>query len=136
MPFVLDASVAVVWHLEDEDSEYSERMLVRLNTEGALTPSIWPMELANVLLVAERRGRLLREKVTAALNLSLSLPISVQSVTTEALFNSIIDLARNEGLSVYDATYLDLAMREGLPLATLDTDLRAAAARVGVALAE
>jgi predicted nucleic acid-binding protein len=136
VPFVLDASVAVVWHLEDEDSEYSERMLVRLNTEGALTPSIWPMELANVLLVAERRGRLLREKVTAALNLSLGLPISVQSVTTDALFNSIVDLARSEGLSVYDATYLDLAMREGLALATLDTDLRAAAARVGVALAE
>jgi len=136
VPFVLDASVAVVWHLEDEDSEYSERMLVRLNTEGALTPSIWPMELANVLLVAERRGRLLREKVTAALNLSLSLPVSVQSVTTEALFTSILDLARNEGLSVYDATYLDLAMRESLPLATLDNDLRAAASRVGVALAE
>lgn len=136
MPFVLDASVAVVWHLEDEDSEYSERILARLNTEGALAPSIWPMELANVLLVAERRGRLFREKVTAALNLSLRLPISVQSVTTDTLFNSIVDLARHEGLSVYDAMYLDLAVREGLPLATLDNDLRAAAARMGVALAE
>jgi predicted nucleic acid-binding protein len=136
VPFVLDASVGVVWHLEDESSEYSERILQRLLVDDALVPGIWPMELANVLLVAERRGRLLRDKVTTALELSRTLPIMVREAPVDLVFDAIIKLARSESLSVYDAAYLELAMRENLPLATLDDDLRAAADRLGVPLAE
>lgn len=136
MPFVLDASVAVVWHLEDETSEYSERVLERLSTDEALVPSIWPQELANVLLIAERRGRIAPDKVAKAFELSLLLPITVYEVSAELAFGRAAELARAHRLSVYDATYLELATREDYALATLDGGLRAAAIREGVELVD
>jgi predicted nucleic acid-binding protein len=134
MAFVLDASVALAWHFEDEASAYADRVLERLREDDALVPAIWPLEVANGLLAAERRSRLSPADVAAAQGVLSDLPITVNTQTLAEALGSVLDLARAQGLSAYDAAYLDLAMREGLALATQDDDLRAAATRVGVAL--
>ena len=134
MSFVVDASVALAWHFEDEASEYADRVLERLREDRAAAPSIWSLEVANALLVAERRGRLSPAKVSRAVELLLELPISIHDVAAESVLGPVLDLARAHGLSAYDAVYLELAMREGLPLATQDEALRAATQRVGVPL--
>ena len=135
MPFVVDASVALGWCFEDEASEYAERVFEQLNEENkALVPSIWPLEVANGLLVAERRGRLSSAKVARTAEVVTQLPVSIQDAQPELALGAVLDLARAQGLTAYDAAYLELAMREGLPLATQDEALRAAAQRVGVPL--
>jgi predicted nucleic acid-binding protein len=134
MPFVVDASVALAWQFEDEASEYADRVLERLREDRAAAPSIWSLEVANALLVAERRGRLSPAKVARAVELLLELPISIHDVAAELVLGAVLDLARAHGLSAYDAVYLELAMREGLPLATQDEALRGATQRVGVPL--
>jgi len=136
MAFVLDASVALAWHFEDEASAYADRVLERLREDDALVPAIWPLEVAKGLLAAERRSRLSPADVAAAQGVLSDLPISVHTATLAEALGPVLALARAQGLSAYDAAYLDLAMREGLPLATQDDDLRAAAARVGVALVD
>ncbi len=134
MPFVLDASVALSWYFGDEFSEYAAKVESRLRSDGAIAPSIWPLEMANGLLAAERRGRLSNASLSHAARLLLSLPVIVVGVTTALALGSVLDVARQQELSSYDAAYLELAMREGLPLATLDDRLRAAAHSVGVTL--
>lgn len=136
MPFVLDASVAVAWHFEDETTEFTERMLERLEQDDAVVPPIWAMEVANALLSAERRGRLSQAGATRAASQMLELPISVVPMRSELPLNEGLDLARAQGVSVYDAMYLQLAISEQLPLATLDQALADAAIRRGVALVE
>ncbi len=136
MPLVLDASVALPWHFEDETSEYAEHVLDRLETDAAIVPALWPLEMANGLTVAERRGRLSPAKLARAVELSLDLPVLVDEVSTHLALGPVLELARSQELSAYDAAYLELAMREGIPLATQDEDLRAAAGRVGVPLAK
>ncbi|HWO73408.1 MAG TPA: type II toxin-antitoxin system VapC family toxin [Dehalococcoidia bacterium] len=136
MAFVLDASVALAWHFEDEASAYVDRVLERLREDDALVPAIWPLEVANGLLAAERRGRLSAADVAAAHGILSDLPVTMNTLTLDEALGSVLDLARAQGLSAYDAAYLGLAMREGLALATQDDDLRAAATRVGVALVD
>lgn len=136
MPFVLDASVALDWHFEDETSEYAEHVLDRMETDEAIAPALWPLAMANGLIVAERRGRLSPAKLARAVELSLDLRVSLDEVSVAHALGPVLDVARSQGLTAYDAAYLELAMREGIPLATQDDDLRAAAARVGVPLAE
>jgi predicted nucleic acid-binding protein len=133
---VIDASVALAWHLEDETSEYADAVLDRVRTEGALAPSIWQLEVANGLLVAERRGRTTAAKSSRALALFEQLPINIRDVPTTLAFGTVFELARELGRSAYDACYLELATRESLPLATQDTALRAAAEKIGVILVE
>jgi len=134
MPFVLDTSVSLAWHFEDEVSEYAEKVLDMLGSDTAIVPSLWPMEVANGLVNGERRRRLDEARLTRAVELCLQLPITVQEVPLDLALQAILNLAREQGLTAYDAAYLDLAMRQGLPLATQDDDLRAAAVRVGVSL--
>jgi predicted nucleic acid-binding protein len=136
MPFVLDASLALAWYFEDEVSEYADLVLERLREDSALVPSLWPLEIANGLISAERRGRLSPAGVMRTAELVQELPISVQEVPPGLALGAVIDVARSQVLSAYDAAYLELAMREGVPLATRDDNLRAAAGRVGVPLAE
>ena len=130
--FVLDASVALAWGLEDESSPYTDAVLDALENGEAVVPAIWPLEVANALRVAERRGRITEATIAGFLEYLRALPIVVEQVSPDQVFNRILPLAREQGLSVYDAAYLDLAMRLGLPLATQDGALRAAASRVGV----
>lgn len=134
MPFVLDTSVSLAWHFEDEVSEYADRVLDMLGRDTAIVPGLWPIEVANGLANGERRRRLDEARLTRAVELCLQLPITVHEVPLDLALQAVLNLAREQGLSAYDAAYLELAMREGLPLATQDDDLRAAAARVGVPL--
>ncbi|MFA5787851.1 MAG: type II toxin-antitoxin system VapC family toxin [Actinomycetota bacterium] len=134
MPFVLDACVTLAWCFEDEGSGYADAVLGSLEADTALVPPVWPLEVANGLSVAERRGRLGSADVSRFVELLPALPITVEEASLARALGPILDLARSEGLSSYDASYLELAMREGLPLATLDTKIKAAAARLKVAV--
>ncbi|RMF31326.1 MAG: PIN domain-containing protein [Chloroflexi bacterium] len=130
--FVIDASVVMAWCFEDEASLYADAVLERLAKATAIAPIIWPLEVGNVLVVAERRGRITAAETVRFLDLLRQLPIAVEGGTASRIFGEILALAREQRLSTYDAAYLDLAMRAGLPLATQDAALRQAAARCGV----
>jgi predicted nucleic acid-binding protein len=132
---VLDASVAVAWCFEDEKSHFTEGILDLLSAgTEVLTPSIWPFEVANALLAAERRKRITVARVTALLRRIAGLPISVDPIESGRAFEQILSVARQQNLTEYDAAYLELALRTGFPLATLDDDLKQAARLVHVSL--
>jgi len=130
--FVLDASVALSWAFEDEVSPYTDAVLSSLSRGKAIVPSIWPLEVGNALVVAERRGRLKEADSTRFLALLFKLPIVVEAEPLVRVFDGIVQLARKYDLSTYDAAYLDLAMRLGIPLTTQDESLRRAASLCGV----
>ena len=131
MAFVLDASVTACWAFEDEDHPAAALAFDRIRAEEAVVPCLWWFEVRNILVASERRQRI-AESDTAAFLLNLSrLRLRVARLPDE---DAILRLARTHRLSVYDAAYLELAQREGLPLATLDADLRKAAAAERVAL--
>ncbi len=132
--FVVDNSVVMSWCFEDEDHSYSDGVLDSLAESRALVPSVWPLEVSNVLLVAERRARLTQADSTRFIALLSELPILVEQEPPERMMGEILALAREYGLSSYDASYLDLAMRKGLPLATTDKKLTEAANRCSVAI--
>lgn len=131
---VLDSSVALTWAFEDEVSAYAEAILDRLPVIGAFVPAIWPLEIANSLLVAERRGRASLADTAQFIRVLNGLPIILDDETSERALGDTLSLARAQNLSAYDASYLELTMRRGLPLATLDQRLRDVAAAVGVPL--
>lgn len=132
--FVLDCSVTLAWCFEDESSDYAIQALDRLQETQAIVPSIWPLEVVNVLLVGERKGRLTEAETARFISLLGSLPIMVDQSGPERILGEVLSLAREQDLSSYDAAYLELAMRQALPIATLDEALRNAAGRVGVSL--
>lgn len=132
MSFVLDTSVTMAWLFEDEVTEQTERLLDSLSEEEAWVPSLWSYEVGNVLVVAERRGRITEAQERHFTRLLLSLPIQVADTSAGALWDGALSLARARNLSVYDAAYLDLAMKTGLPLATLDSKLGDTAMQLGV----
>jgi predicted nucleic acid-binding protein len=132
---VLDASVAVAWCFEDESTSFSEGILDLLSAgTEVLTPAIWPFEVANALLMAERRKRIKMAQVTALLARIARLRVSVEPIQTSSAFNQILSIARQNNLTEYDAAYVELALRQGFPLATLDAGLRTAARHLGIAL--
>jgi predicted nucleic acid-binding protein len=132
--FVLDCSVAVAWCIDDEASLATDALLERVRDEGAIVPQLWPLELGNVLLGAVRRGRLTTLDVTRRLELLAELPIEIDGETASRALREVLGLGRSEELTTYDASYLELAMRRGVPLATKDDALRNAARRNGVDL--
>jgi len=131
---VLDASVALTWCFGDQLTAAGRELLDRVGAESVTVPAIWPIEIANVLAVAERRGRLAPADISEYVAMLGGLDISVDGETANRGLSDILNLARRERLSSYDATYLELAMRMGLPLATRDAALAAAARRCGVAV--
>jgi len=131
--FVLDCSLAVAWFFEDEANAYAQAVEDSLVAASAIVPSLWPLEVANALLVGERRKRATEAKVTTFLGLLKSLPILTDDETPIHAWHESIQLARIHQLSVYDASYLELAIRLALPLATLDDRLKAAANAADVA---
>ena len=131
--FVLDNSVVMAWALAEEDPGAERVMNLLVGREGRVA-GVWPLEFANALLVAERHNRLSEAGAVEVREMVLALPIRVVSETPDRVLTAVLALAREHGLSVYDASYLDLAMREGLPLATLDERLRDAARRCSVPL--
>lgn len=134
MEFVLDCSVAISWCLVDENNDYANRILAMMPDCQAFVPGIWSLEIANVLLVAERRNRMTTKQSSEAIVLLESLLIQVDTATDAFALTATLVLGRQEGLAAYDAAYLELAVRLGLPLATLDTRLAEAARRCSVEL--
>lgn len=131
MAFVLDASVTVSWGLEAKDHVVADLALQRLDTEAAYVPAIWWFEVRNVLLINERRRRLTDRDTTIFLGALSGMNIEVDPVPGK---DAVIALARGHRLTVYDASYLEVAVRRNLPLATLDKKLAAAAKSEGVNL--
>ncbi|MGO9096198.1 MAG: type II toxin-antitoxin system VapC family toxin [Bryobacteraceae bacterium] len=130
--FVLDTSVALAWCFEDEQSAQADRILDLLASATAMAPALWPIEVGNALLVAERRRRITAAGVSSSLRLLGSLRIRIDDAGPSLNSEDLVVLARSQNLSVYDAVFLRLAMREGIPLATLDRSLARAARRAGV----
>ena len=126
-------SVAASWLFEDEATPETDALLRRLEKDKGLVPGIWRPELGNVLVQAERRKRIVRAQVATFLRLVEQLPIVVDEEMDNRTLERVLALARAEGLTVYDAAYLDLAMRRGTELATLDKELVRAARRNGIA---
>lgn len=129
---VLDASSVLAWCFEDEGDAQTDAAMDRVVAAGAVAPAIWPLEVANALVVAERRGRIVRADADVFLAMIEELPISVDVAGAARTFEATGALARAHDLSVYDASYLELALRMGIPLATADAALRRGAARAGV----
>jgi len=130
--FILDTSVTMAWCFSDEATPYADAVLDSLSKQSALAPGIWPLEVSNVLLVAERKERIAPEDSERFLKLLSALPIRVENLTAKRMFDAVLLSARAQELSSYDAAYLDLAIQNGLEIATLDHALRAAAAQKGV----
>ena len=131
---VIDASVSISWLLADENESYSPGVLECFPQYRAIAPAVWPLEVGNALLMAERRQRLTSEKTGVFLSLLQKLPIVVETEPSQHLLAELLNLARQQQLSVYDASYLHLAMRRGGLLATMDQRLRQAALDTGVPL--
>jgi predicted nucleic acid-binding protein len=132
--FVLDASVAVSWCFRNETTEYSSGVFERLAAETAFVPAHFQYEVANAVISAQRRGLILPNEHRAVLQPLLDLPIAVDAAEPRRVWTDVVELASNTGLTVYDAAYLELAQRLGLPLASLDVPLRQAANRLAVPL--
>ena len=132
--FVVDASIALAWCFEDEATPASDELLDRLADEEALAPALWRLEVANALAMAERRHRLSVAGLSRSVNLLKQFAVAIDHEGSDRAFREILDLARSERLTAYDAAYLELALRLGLPLASKDVKLRKAAAGLGLAL--
>lgn len=133
--FVLDNSVSMRWLLETEkkaDQQYAENVLKSMINAGSLVPNLWHLEAANVLLGAEKRSDVNAGEIERFISQLENLPIHVDPLTSHQTFSRIMALARIYKLSSYDAAYLELAAREGLPLATLDKALRKAAMKSNI----
>lgn len=132
---MLDASVVVGWAFEDESGVYADAALEALSDRGAVVPGLWVYEVANALAVGERRRRILPADSERFLSLLNALPIEVEETRSGGM-TELLPLAREKELSAYDASYLAVAARRGLPLATQDRALQEAAYRSGVAVFE
>ncbi len=136
MAFVLDCSVTMAWLFSDEATEATDRLRESLVETRAFVPSLWPVEVGNVLLVATRRSRI-HASEWPQIRASLSaLPIEVDPVSMSRTWGASLELAHAHSLSVYDAMYLELAVRLRLPLVTLDRALRKAGRAAGIDVPE
>jgi predicted nucleic acid-binding protein len=131
---VLDVSLSCAWCFADEASDGAWAILEQLQTHQAHVPALWLWETANVLVQAERRGRISGAASRIFLGLLEDLPISVDQPSTASVWHDTLALARSHRLTSYDAAYLELALRRGLPLASRDKALQAAAGAEGVPL--
>ena len=132
--FVLDNSIVMAWSFEDETDEYADAVLDRLAIARAVVPALWPLEVANALLMRERRKRSTEAETIKWTSILKSLPIVIDGETNAHAWSDTLTLARGHNLTAYDAAYLELAIRRSLPLATIDGKLKLAAETVGVAL--
>jgi predicted nucleic acid-binding protein len=134
--FVLDASVTAAWCFWNESSSHAIALLDSLRQRKAVVPGLWHVETANMLLQAERRRRVTEAECVILTRFLATLPIETDSESERRAHGPILALARLHRLSAYDATYLDVAQRRGLPLATRDRLLEEAARESGVPLIE
>jgi predicted nucleic acid-binding protein len=133
--FVVDASVVLAWCFPDENAALAERVAENFKQgDTGIAPSFWPHEVLNALLMGERRKRISRALAQSFLDDLVILPIALEPHPSEIVFGRIQSLSRKYGLTAYDAAYLDLALESGLPLATLDEDLKQAGEKAGAEL--
>ena len=125
--FVPDCSVAAAWLFADEAGPETDELLAGLKDGGVLVPNLWHLEVGNMLLQAEKRGRISAPQITARLALLADLPLTTDTETAPRAFREILTLARSHKLTTCDAAYLELAIRRGVPLATRDKALIRAA---------
>ena len=134
MPFVVDSTVALAWLLPDEQSAAVEALADALETSAASAPGIWPLEVRNALVTAQRRKRITDRETDRLLKALDALPVELDAAPPRETCTATVACARKHGLTTYDAAYLELAQRRGLPLATLDSRLAEAARKAGVAV--
>jgi predicted nucleic acid-binding protein len=132
--FVLDCSITMAWCFEDERSDYADNILDSLTNSIAIVPSLWPLEVANVLTIAKRNKRLTEIQATNFIEALSRLAINVDPSTSSRAMHSIYVLADQSNLTIYDASYLELAIREKIPLLTLDKSLINAAKKLHIPL--
>jgi len=130
--FIVDNSVVMSWCFKEQANPYADSILERFKEAVAYVPPVWPLEVVNVLLAAERKKCISEADSVHFISLLSQLPIFVEYESPEKSMKDLLGLARIHNLSSYDASYLDLAMRKGLPLATLDKNLRKAAESTNV----
>jgi predicted nucleic acid-binding protein len=133
-PIVLDCSVTISWFIPDEFLKSSLNIRDKISEEGAIVPTIWSLEIGNVLLVSERRKRITKEQRKTALYILNELPIKTDELTFKKAWFETIEIAEKYNLSLYDACYLELSLRCNYPLATFDKNLKQAAKLAGVDL--
>ncbi len=133
--FVVDASAALAWCFADEASSWTDGLLERLRQgDRIVVPAHWPTEISNGLLVASRRKRIKADQPALFWDELVRLPIETEPALASSQAKTVLALSEKHDLTVYDAAYLELALRRQLPLGTLDTDLRKAAQVEGIAL--
>jgi predicted nucleic acid-binding protein len=135
MRAVIDASLAFAWVSDEVVTDAVTRLLEDVVVQGALAPPLFRLEIANALITSERRGKISHATRVAMLADLQALPIAIDPEPIEMCWRRALDLAEAFDLTVYDATYLELAQRSGLPLATLDAALIRAAPACGVDIA-
>ena len=133
MAFVVDNSIAVAWCVSSQADRYSRAMIERSRREAMHAPHIWALEFLNALRVLERRGQLSSQQVNGSLAKIARLRIVIEDAHPRD--EALLDLSRQLDLSIYDACYIEIAQRRGLPLATRDAKLRQAARAAGIPLA-
>ncbi len=134
--FVLDCSITMAWCFEDESNDYTDKILENLKNATAIVPTIWPLEVSNVLLSAKKNKRITDVQSANFIDDLSALPIVVDQSTSRRAMYSILALANQSGLTIYDAAYLELAIREEIPLFTLDKGLIKAAKKLLVPLSK
>jgi predicted nucleic acid-binding protein len=131
--FVLDCSVSAAWCLKDESSMDADRFLDMLEDGEALVPALWPVEMTNVIVSAVRRLRMAPDDARQAIELLQQLPIVIEQDGADSMVK-LYEMASGLGIAAYDASYLEIAKRFRLPLASLDRQQRSAAAKAKVRL--
>jgi predicted nucleic acid-binding protein len=131
---VLDCSATLAWLMEDETTDTSRRLFDIIARDGAWVPALWRLKVANSLQMAVRRRRITADARNASLHDLAGYKITTDHETDSHAWTSTLQLSDRFGLTVYDASYLELAQRMRLPLATLDRRLQSAAAAAGVEL--
>lgn len=134
MSVVIDASLTLSWYFDDEATPAADAVLDRVSEAGAVVPGLWRLEVANAFQSALRRKRITAPYRDESLTELAAMPITVDEDTDTYAWTTTLRLAERFGLTIYDAAYLELAQRRSLPLATLDKELREAAASLDVTL--
>jgi predicted nucleic acid-binding protein len=130
--FVLDCSVAATWFFADEKAPETDILRQRAIDKGAVVPSLWHLEIGNVFWMAEKRGRMKTSDTVIHMDFIKLLPLEIDATPLTHSLPEILSLSRLHNLTVYDATYLELALRRGIALATRDKALRQAAEKLGL----
>jgi len=132
--FVLDASLTLAWGFDEAETDYTRAVLEQVLEHVVMAPSVWPLEVANAAVMAARRRRIDDSEVRALIELVRGLDVEVDGQAHRVAFDDVATLAQQHTLTSYDAAYLELALRMGAPLATVDAGLARAARAAGVQL--